>query len=167
MISVDSILQQIIHRVQETQQLCFAHPSVSTLSCSYTSQSPRQPIAAVSLPDPLPIQPALLSAGALPEVALTMEQAYQKRAADLRALYHSAMTFICSNQAQYPSKFRYVSEQKILPAFTELYLRQLSTWRQDCVELFLKHSSRSNNEHASSSAPKFNNVRLISYLSLV
>ncbi|KAG1762939.1 homeodomain protein 2 [Suillus occidentalis] len=153
--SVDSILKQILHRVQETQRLCLAHPSVST--SSLTSHTLPQPLPSnISLPDPPPIRPALMASGARPDVLLAMDHTYQKRAADLRALYHSAVTFICSNQAQYPSKLRCVSEQKIISVFTELYLKQLLAWREEGVVLYLKHSSTNDKVHTSSCAPKFN-----------
>jgi hypothetical protein len=90
-----------------------------------------------------------------------MDQTYQKRAADLRALYCATVTRICSNQAQYPSKFRYVPEQKVLPAFTELYLKQLATWREEGVALYLKHSSAADKTQNLSHVAKFNHVRLM------
>nr|WDY60859.1 HD MAT HD2 protein [Rhizopogon vinicolor] len=153
MTSVDSVLKQIMQRVQE----CLAHPAISTSSLSLTYQSPPpQPIVGIALPDPPPIQPALIAVGAHPEISLAMEQSYQKRAAELRALYHSTATLLCSNQAQYPSKFRYVSDQKILSVFTELYLKQLVSWREENVALYLKHTSTADKTQASSGAPKFN-----------
>jgi hypothetical protein len=139
-----------------------AHPSVSTSLCPLSQSPPRQPIANISLPDPPPIQPALLTAGALPKISLAIEQAYQKRAVDLRAFYHSALTLMCTNQAQYPSKFRYLPEEKVLPAFIELYLRQLVTWREQAVASYLKYSSTKT--HTSSCTAKFNHVRLMSCL---
>lgn len=166
--SVD-ILERITRRVQETQRLCLAHPSVSTSSRLLTSQSqsysPCHPVANISLPDPPPIQSALIAAGASPEISLSMDQAYQKRAADLRALYRSTITLICSNQARSPSEFRYVSEQKIQSVFTELYLRQLVTWREEGVQLYLKHPSTGNKTQISSCTAKFNHeyVPLLEY----
>nr|WDY60850.1 HD MAT HD2 protein [Suillus brevipes] len=146
--SVESILKQIMQNVQE-----LARPSMSTSSRLLASQcSRRQPIADISLPDPPPIQHALISAGAHPETSLAIEQAYQKRAAELRAVCHSAVTLICSNQ--YPSNFRPAPDQKVLSVFTEIYLKQLVTWKQDCVDLYLKHTS--GNVQALSNTPKFN-----------
>ncbi|KAG1864760.1 homeodomain protein 2 [Suillus subalutaceus] len=162
------ILKQIIQRVQETQRLCLAHPSTSSSSFSLASQYPlRRPIANVSLPDPPPIQPALMAVGARPEISLVMDQEYQKRAAELRTFCQSAVAHVCSNQAQHPSMSPYVTEQKIIPVFTELYLRQLGSWRQDCVDLYLKHPSTrtSENVQPSSATPKFNHeyVPLLEY----
>ncbi|KAG2044459.1 homeodomain protein 2 [Suillus americanus] len=164
MSSLELTLKQIIQRGQETQRLCNAHSSASTSPCS-RSQSLLQPIANISLPDPPPIQPALLAAGALPEISLAMEQAYQKRAADLQAFYRSTLTLMCSNQAQYPSKLRYVPEQKFLHTFSELYLKQLVNWREQAVASFLKHSSTGHNVQASSGTVKFNHeyVPLLEY----
>lgn len=160
MASVDAILKQIINGVQHIQSAC-DHPLTSSRLFAPQSYTPRQPIAHNPLPDPPSIQPALMAVSARPETSRAIENAYQKRAADLRAAYHSAMMVVCSNQAQYPSKFRYVSEQKILSVFTELYIRQLVTWREDCVILYLKHSSACDNAQASGGTPKFNLVRLI------
>ncbi|KAG2076873.1 homeodomain protein 2 [Suillus decipiens] len=160
MTSIEPILKQIIQRGQD----CLVLPSTS--SRLFTPQSsPRQPIAHISLPDPPPIQSALIAAGASPEISLSMDQAYQKRAADLRGLYHSTITLICSNQAQSPSKFRYVSEQKIQSVFTELYLRQLATWREEGVHLYLKHPSTGDKTQSSSCTAKFNHeyVPLLEY----
>nr|WDY60857.1 HD MAT HD2 protein [Rhizopogon vinicolor] len=143
----------ILKRAQEIQ--CLTQPYVSTSSVSLASPSPpRQSI--ISFPDAPPLQPALIAAGANPEILRAMEQSYQKRAADLRALYHSTATIVYSNQAQYPSKFRYVSEQKIISVFTELYLKQLVSWREENVALYLKHSSTADKAPASSCTPKFN-----------
>lgn len=165
--TVESILKQIIHCGQETQRLCLAHPSVSTSSRLFAPQlySPRQPIANISLPDPPPIQPALIAAGAHPELSLAIDQTYQKRAGDLRAVYQSAVTLLCSNQAQYPSQFRYVPEQKIMSIFTGLYLKQLMTWREEGVASYLKHSSTGDKTQTSSCTPKFNHeyVPLLEY----
>ncbi|KAG2156649.1 homeodomain protein 2 [Suillus bovinus] len=126
MSSVDSILKQIIKRAQQIQSL--THPSVSTSSDSLALQtySPR-PLVNISLPDPPPIRPALLAAGARPEISLAIDQAYQKRAADLKAAY--------------PSDFRHGHDQKVLSVFIELYLKQLVTWREEGVASYLKHSS--------------------------
>ncbi|KAG1828111.1 homeodomain protein 2 [Suillus variegatus] len=158
--SVESILKHITQRAHDIQSL--AHPS-----CPLASQSPaRHPIANISLPDPPSMQPALLAAGARPEISLAMDQAYQNRAAELRAFYQSALTVMCSNQAQYPSKFCYVPKKKILPVFTDLYLKQLVTWRQDCVNFYLKHASTSDNVQTPSGiAPRFNHeyVPLLEY----
>ncbi|KAG2155592.1 homeodomain protein 2 [Suillus clintonianus] len=166
MTSVDSILKHILLRVQDIQCLTSTHPSI-TSSRSITPQlySPQQPIANISLPDPPPLQPALMAAGACPEISLAMDQEYQKRAAELRAFCHSTVGHVCSNQAQYSPKFRYVPEQKLLPAFTELYLRQLAAWREDCVVLYLKHSSTVDNAQRSSGTTKFNHeyVPLLEY----
>lgn len=166
--SVESILKQIIHCGQETQRLCLAHSSVSPSLRSFAPQScsPQQLIADISLPDPPSMQPALLAVGARPEISLAMDQVYQKRADDLRATYHSALTLVCSNQAQYPSKLRFVPEQKILSAFSELYVRELIAWRQDCVDFYLKRSSTSDNAQTSRGAPRFNHVRLMFCLHL-
>ncbi|KAG2149576.1 homeodomain protein 2 [Suillus cothurnatus] len=166
MSSVGSILKQIIHCAREIQSL--GQPSVSTSSFSLASQSThRQPqgLVGISFPDPPPIQPALIAAGACPEISLAMDQTYQKRAADLRALYCATVTRIYSNQAQYPSKFRYVREQKVLPVFTELYLKQLATWREEGVILYLKHSSTRDKAQNSSYVAKFNHeyVPLLEY----
>lgn len=162
--TTSEILKRIIQRSQDF----VAHSSVSPSSHLFTSQScsQRQPIANISLPDPPSIQPALLATGARPDISLAMDQAYQKRAIDLRAFYHSALTRVCSNQAQYPSKLRYVPEQKILSTFTELYLRELVAWKQDCVDFYNKHSSTSHATQPSSDAPKFNHVRPMSCLRL-
>ncbi|KAG1757151.1 homeodomain protein 2 [Suillus lakei] len=164
--SVESILKRIIHHAQETQRLCLAHPSMaSSRSLAPQSCSPQQPIANISLPDPPSIQPALITAGAHLELSLAIDQAYQKRAADLRAVYHSAVILVCSNQAQYPSQFRYVSQQKILSIFTELYVRQLMTWREEGVTSYLKHSSAGEKTHTSICTAKFNHeyVPLLEY----
>ncbi|KAG1813290.1 homeodomain protein 2 [Suillus subaureus] len=165
MTSVDSALKQIIQRVKDIQ--CLTQPFASTSSCSFAPQacSLRQPIAKISLPDPPSMQSTLLAAGARPDISVAMDQAYQKRALDLRAFYHSALALMCSNQAQYPSKFRYVPEQKILSTFTELYLRQLMAWRQDCVDFYLKHSSTSGNVQNLSGTSRFNHeyVPLLEY----
>ncbi|KAG1904677.1 homeodomain protein 2 [Suillus fuscotomentosus] len=160
--SVESILKRIIERAQE----CLAHPSVLASSFAPQSCSPRQqPIANISLPDPPSIYSALLAAGACHDISLAINQAYQTRAAELRAFCHSAVARVYSNQAQYPSKFRYVPGQKVLPVFTELYLRQLSTWRQECIDLYLKHTSTSDKIQTSSGGPKFNHeyVPLLEY----
>ncbi|KAG0707491.1 homeodomain protein 2 [Suillus ampliporus] len=160
--AVDSILRHVMQNVQE----CLAHPSISTSSRSLASQSPpQQPVVNISLPDPPPIQPALMAAGARPEISLAMDQTYQKRAADLRALYHSTITLICSNQAQYQSKFRLVPEQKILSVFTELYLKQLVAWREEGVILYLKHSSTADKAQSSNCTTRFNHdyVPLLEY----
>nr|WDY60863.1 HD MAT HD2 protein [Rhizopogon salebrosus] len=156
MTSVDSILKRIMQRAQEFQ--CITHPSILTSSGSLTSQSSllRQPTINISLPDPPSLQPALMAAGAHPEASLAMDQAYQKRATDLRAHYQSTVTLICSNRAQYPLKFRSVPEQKIFSVFTELYLRQLAAWREEGVTLYLKHASASDKARTSSCTPKFN-----------
>jgi len=162
--SVESILKQILHGVQQIQ--CLTQSCVSTSSSSPACQSlPPQPfIANFSLPDPPPIQPALIAAGACSEIALAMDHAYQKRAADLQALCRSAVTQVCSNQAQYPSKFRYVSEQKVLSVFTELYLKQLVAWREQGVALFCKYSLGDKSQ-TSSCTSKFNHeyVPLLEY----
>lgn len=157
--SVDSILKSIIQRTQDF----VACSSVSTLSRSLVSQSPLclRPIADIPLPDPPRIQHALMAAGALPGISLEIEQAYQKRAAELQALTHSTITHILSNQSQ--SNFRYVSEQKILSVFTELYLRQLSAWRASLVSC-IENSSTSDKAQTSSCATKFNHVRRMSCL---
>ncbi|KAG1795778.1 homeodomain protein 2 [Suillus plorans] len=154
--TTSEILKRITQRAQEIQ--CLAYPSGTASSRSFTprSCSPQHPIADISLPDPPPIQPALMAAGARPEISLAIEQAYQKRAADLRAIYRSAVTLVCSNQVQHPSKFRYVTEQKVLFAFTELYLKELVAWREQSVASYLKHSSTSDKIHTSSCTPKFN-----------
>ncbi|KAG1841722.1 homeodomain protein 2 [Suillus tomentosus] len=165
MTSIESVVRQILHGVQQIQ--CLTQPFVSTSSTLLASQSlpPQLPIHNITLPDPPPIQPALIAAGAHPEISLAMDQEYQKRAAELRAFCRSATAHVCSNQAQYPSKFRYVSEQKILSVFTELYLKQLATWREDCVILYLKHSSTGDKSQPSSGTPKFNHeyVPLLEY----
>lgn len=159
---------EILKRIIQRSQDFVAHSSVNvtTSSCSLASQSlPQQShVANISLPDPPPMQPALVAAGACPEIASAMDQAYQKRAADLQALCRSAVTLVCSNQAQYPSKYRYVSEQKVLSVFTELYLKQLVTWRDEGVVLYLKHSSTDDKTNALSRAAKFNHVRKMPYL---
>ncbi|KAG1783501.1 homeodomain protein 2 [Suillus placidus] len=158
---------EILKRIAQRAQECLAHPSVSASPRLFAPQScsPRQSIANFSLPDPPPIQPALIAAGARPEISLAIEQAYQKRAADLRVAYHSGVTLVCSNQSQHPSKFRYGTESKLVSSFTELYLRQLVAWREDCVALYLKHSSTSNNARTSSGTSKFNHeyVPLLEY----
>jgi hypothetical protein len=162
-ISIESILKRIIERAQE----CLAHPSVSASSRLFTPQSysPRQPIANISLPDPPSMQSALLAAGACPEISLAMDQAYQKRAAELRTSCHSAVTHIYSNQAQYPSKFRYGTEQKLLSLFTDLYVRQVVAWKEEGVDLYLKRSftRTSDNAQALSGTQKFNHVSLPFY----
>ncbi|KAJ8597622.1 homeodomain protein 2 [Rhizopogon salebrosus TDB-379] len=152
MTSVDSVLKQIMQHVQK----CLTHPSISTSSRSLASQSPSPRHAIIALPDPPPMQPALITAGAHPEISLEMEKTYQKRAADLRAHYQSAVTVICSNQAQYPSKYRYAPEQKVLSVFTELYLRQLASWREEGVALYLQRASAGDSARTSSCTPKFN-----------
>jgi hypothetical protein len=150
-------MESILKLAQEIQSL--ARPSVSPSSFSLASQSPSlRHNTVIALPDPLPIQPALITAGAHPEISLEMERAYQKRAADLRTHYQSTVTVICSNQAQYPSKYRYTSEQKILSVFTELYLRQLASWREEGVALYLQHASAGSRARTSSCTPKFNHV---------
>ncbi|KAG1885469.1 homeodomain protein 2 [Suillus subluteus] len=160
---------EILKRIIQHSQDFVTHSSVNvaTSSCSLECQSlPRQShIVNISLPDPPPIQPALMAAGACPEISLAMDQAYQKRAVDLQALCRSAVSLVCSNQAQYPSKFRYVSEQKVISVFTELYLKQLVTWREEGVVLYLKHSSTGDKINTSSCTTKFNNeyVPLLEY----
>ncbi|KAG2350813.1 homeodomain protein 2 [Suillus weaverae] len=166
MTSVDSALKQIIQRVKDIQ--CLTQPFVLTSSRSFTPQScsPRQPIPAkISLPDPPSIQPALMAAGAPPEISLAIDQAYQKQAAELRALCHSTVTRVYSDQTQYPSKFRFVTEQKVLSSFTELYLRELVAWREQAVASYLKHASTSDKTRTSSSTAKFNHeyVPLLEY----
>jgi hypothetical protein len=160
---------EILKRITQRAQDCLALPSISTLSHSFKfppqSCSPRRPID-ITLPDPPPIQPALIAAGAHLDISLAMDQEYQKRAAELRVFCRSAAANVCSNQAQYPSKFRYVSEQKIMSVFTELYLKQLVTWRDDCVALYLKHSTAGDKPQPSIGTPKFNYVRLVSCLCL-
>ncbi|KAG1754860.1 homeodomain protein 2 [Suillus paluster] len=162
MTSVDwsSTLKQIMQRAHEYLALS----SISTSSCSLASQSPRQlPIAKLSFPDAPPIQHALMAAGACPKISLAIDQAYQKRAADLRALCHSAVMQICSNQ--YSSNFGYAPDHKVLSVFTDIYLKQLVSWREQCVILYLKHSSTSDRAGTSSCAPKFNHeyVPLLEY----
>nr|WDY60851.1 HD MAT HD2 protein [Suillus brevipes] len=163
--TTSEILKRITQRAQEIQ--CLAHPSASTSSCLFTprSCSPRHPIAEISLPDPPSIQPGLMAAGARPEISLAIEQVYQKRAADLRAVYHSAVTLVCSNQAQHPSKFRYVTEQKVLTSFSELYLKELMAWREQAIASFLKYSSSNNKTHIVIYTAKFNHeyVPLLEY----
>jgi hypothetical protein len=95
-----------------------------------------------------------------------MGQVYQKRAAELRAFSLSTVALVYSNQAQHPSKFRCVTEQKVLSLFTELYLRQLAAWREECIVLYLKHSSTGDRTQTSGCTTKFNHVRLMSYLYL-
>nr|BAL45603.2 homeodomain protein 2 [Rhizopogon roseolus] len=153
MTSIDSILKLIVQRVQE----CFPHSPISSSSHLLASQSiPQQHIASISLPDPPPIYPALMAAGARPEISQAIDQAYHKRATDLRALYHSAAALVCSNQAHHSTEFCSVSMQKVLSLFTKLYLRQLVIWRDDCVNLYLKHPSTGDKPRTSSCTPKFN-----------
>jgi len=160
MTSIDSILKLIIQRSQE----CLAHPSMSTLSGSLASQcSPPQ--LNITLPDAPSLQPALMAAGAHPEISLAMDQVYQKRAADLRTLCYRSITNVCSTQ--YPSRFRLVPKQKILSVFTELYLKQLANWRECVVSSYLKRSSAGDKTQTSSSAPKFNHVSPIFYHFLI
>jgi hypothetical protein len=157
---------EILTRITQRAQDCLALPSMS-LSRSLTPQyphSPQRPITEISLPDAPSIQSALTAAGAAPGISLAISQAYQKRAAELRALCCSSVARVYSNQAQYPSEHRYVTEQKVLSTFTELYLRELVAWREQAVAAYLKHSSTSNTTHTSSCTVKFNHVRLISYL---
>lgn len=149
-------LETILKRAQEIQ--CLTHPSSSTSLLSLASQSRPQPIANIAFPDPLPLQPALTAAGARPEISQAMDQAYQKRAADLRTLYHSAITLVCSNQAQYSTEFRRIPTQKVVSSFTKLYLRELVAWREECVDAYLKHPSAGNKTLSSSCTPKFNHV---------
>ncbi|KAG2367773.1 homeodomain protein 2 [Suillus spraguei] len=160
--TTSEILKRIIQRSQDF----VTHSSVSS-SHLYAPQScsPQQPIANICLPDPPSMQPALLAAGACLDISLAMDQAYQKRAVDLRAFYHSTLTLVCSNQAQYPSKLRYVPEQKILSSFTESYLRELVAWRQECVDFYLKHSATRHDTQTSSGASRFNHayVPLLEY----
>jgi len=145
MTSVDLILQRIL-------QKCLIHPPVSTSSLSLASQStPSQPIADIALPDAPSLQPALMAAGAPPEISLAIDQVYQKRAADLRVLCHRTIASLCSNQ--------YSSQQKTESLLSELYLRELVTWREEVVALYLKHPAVGNKAQLSTSAPKFNHVR--------
>ncbi|KIK49416.1 hypothetical protein CY34DRAFT_32323, partial [Suillus luteus UH-Slu-Lm8-n1] len=110
----------------------------------------------ISLPDPPPIQPALIAAGARPEISLAIDEAYQKRAAELRAFCRSTIALAYSKQAQYPSNYCHVSEQKILPAFTKLYLRQLGSWIEQAVAAYLKHPSTGARTQISGCITKFN-----------
>ncbi|KAG2062303.1 homeodomain protein 2 [Suillus hirtellus] len=164
--SVDSILKQIVQRVQQIQSLSQPYLSSSTSSSLACQSPPPQPlIANISLPDPPPIQPALIAAGARPEISLAIDQAYQKRATELRSFCHSTVARVYSNQAQYPSKFRYVTEQKVLSLFTELYIRELLSWKEQAVVSYLKHSSTNDKTQISSSTAKFNHeyVPLLEY----
>ncbi|KAG2118042.1 homeodomain protein 2 [Suillus discolor] len=158
--AVDLVLRRIIQSAQETQRLCIAYPT-SLGSPAYQS-SPRQPLTSMSLPDPPSIKPALIAAGACPEIAQAIDQAYQKRATDLRNVCHSAVTLIYSTK--YPSNVRHSPNQKVLSVFTELYLRQLVTWREEGVASYLKHSPTGDKTQTSSSA-KFNHeyVPLLEY----
>ncbi|KAG1723434.1 homeodomain protein 2 [Suillus occidentalis] len=163
--SVDSILKQILQRVHQIQSL--SQPYLTSTAASLACQSlPPQPLVPnVSLPDPPPIQHALIAAGARPEISLAIDQAYQKRAAELRSFCHSTIARVYSDQAQYPSKFRYVTEQKVLSLFTELYLRELFSWKEQAVASYQKHSSTHDKTQTSSSAAKFNHeyVPLLEY----
>ncbi|OJA19545.1 mating-type homeodomain transcription factor A2 [Rhizopogon vesiculosus] len=147
--SVESILKRAL------EFKCLIHPSVSTSSLSLTSQSPsRQTVINISLPDAPSLQPALMAVGAHPETSLAMDEVYQKRATELRAVCRRTITNVCSTQ--YPSEFRLVPDNKVLSVFTELYLRQLADWRESVVSSYLKHSSATDKAQTSSCTPKFN-----------
>ena len=89
----------------------------------------------IDLPEPPALLPALVAAGAMPEVAQAMQAAYHQRACEFREQALTTISRACSKLAQIPSTCSHTSDETIIAAFQQVYLKKLNTWISEGVAL--------------------------------
>ncbi|KAF8833419.1 hypothetical protein BDN67DRAFT_1072940 [Paxillus ammoniavirescens] len=99
----------------------------------------------VSLPEPPPLLPALVALGADTHLAHKIDELYTLRASEFRAHAESAIAQACSKasmfvRTQCDSKVNPV--EKIISAFTQVYLKKLLGWVDEGVALLKGHVQR-------------------------
>lgn len=89
----------------------------------------------VDLPEPPALLPALVAAGARQEVAQAMQAAYYQRACEFRAQALVTISRACLKLAQIPSTCSHTSDETIITAFKQIYLKKLNAWISEGVAL--------------------------------
>ena len=140
---------------------------ILTRSNQYLNSRPqpaRSPVTSaryipVDLPEPPALLPALVAAGARPEVAQAMQAAYHQRACQFREQALATISRACSKLAQIPSTCSHTSDETIIAAFKQIYLRKLNSWVSEGVALLQEKGPsvlrcREDNESVLAKIPK-------------
>lgn len=124
--SVNNVLSRILTR---SDQYFNSRPQPT---CS--PSTPAFPIQ-VDLPEPPALLPALVAAGARREVAQAMQAAYYQRACEFREQALATISRACLKLAHIPSMCPHTSDETIITAFKQIYLKKLNAWISEGVAL--------------------------------
>ncbi|KAH7930420.1 hypothetical protein BV22DRAFT_1000695 [Leucogyrophana mollusca] len=102
-----------------------------TSSHSYPGHSP----VTITLPEPQSLLPVLLSLGAKSEWAQEIDQAYRRRASELRQGSEAAVSRLCSDLVWHPSLNASGFQEKVISVFSELYRKRLGECSEDVLRL--------------------------------
>ncbi|KAG9314044.1 hypothetical protein JVU11DRAFT_4823 [Chiua virens] len=124
--SVNAVLSRILSCSNEYFNFRPVEPSSSPAT---------PPRTHVDLPEPPPIFPALVAAGAKPEVAQAMQAAYHQHACEFRERALATISRAYSKFAQIPSPSSRPSDETMIAAFEKVYFKKLNSWISEGVAL--------------------------------
>ena len=89
----------------------------------------------IDLPDPPALLPALVAAGARPEIAQAMQAAYHQRACEFREQAQATILRACLKLSQIPSTCSHTPDETVVASFQKMYLKKLNTWISEGITL--------------------------------
>ncbi|KIJ22094.1 hypothetical protein PAXINDRAFT_6211 [Paxillus involutus ATCC 200175] len=100
--------------------------------------TPRLISLSVDLPEIPSLLPGLLGAGAGMDLATKMDRSYQSRAAELRSHIEKVVAKATIDGSSLPDTHLQATTSKINALFVDIFMRQLSRWRDEAISMFLE-----------------------------
>lgn len=165
MCSKSSSMAQVLQRIISQTENHLSSNSRKPFHVGLPSHPPQQPSIDIKIPDPPPIIPKLSSLGVSPDLLKKLDDLYQEKARALRERCEANVRSTCSQLSciPVPGISPSSSEEKILRAVTELYLRRMKDWMDAILQLLVPISSnctaaKSLQSHGNNSKTPFNHV---------